>query len=269
MSRTLSFKHALALSCACAFAVSACSSKGTTRVSTLGQTRSVEKAGPQGPQGEQGPAGAQGSAGADGADGGINIGETDPMIITGTTRNLLAGISLEADEITGKIIGVADETGQTLLQTDTGDLYSLVDANAVLGDVITASLTEATLLGNGESLLGVSLLAGEQQGGDAATFGIGSGGELLTFDQTVTSDPEGAVSGALASTTGVTEALPVGGLDGDVVGDLTGDLGGGLTGDLTGDLTDTVGDLLDDPTGTLEDTLDTGDGLVGGLLGNN
>lgn len=315
MSRTQSLKRALALSCACAFAVSACSSKGTTRVSTLGQTSSIEKAGPQGPQGEQGPAGPQGPSGPQGkqgeagADGNLNLGaagalatggligpnglagtgllaetgdpENSPellsqgLILTGEQAQLAAGSAFYAASIVdgalpgstalaGTVIGVADNTGQALVQAGNGEIYLVDGLTAAPGDLITASIGEATAIGGGDdSLLGLSVLSADQQDGSLVTLGVGSGGDLVTLDTIVTGDVTGGLeaSGGVAETVGgVTEVLPV---------STGGDIGGGLTGDLTGDLTDTVGGVLYDPTGTLDDTVDIDDGLVGGLLGNN
>ncbi len=300
MSQGLRFKRALALSAACAFFATACSSHGTTRVSSLGgagQTGSSGTqgpAGPQGPAGTQGPVGAQGSEGPAGADGNVNLGaagalatggligpnglagtgllantgdpENSPellsqgLILTGEKAQLAAGAAFYSASlvdgmlpggtpIAGTVLGVADATGQTLVQTGNGEIYLIDGLTAAPGDLITATIGGATAIGGGEdSLLGVSLLSGDQQEGSLLTLGVGSDGELVTLDTAVTGDVVGGVEDTVG---GVTEVLPVSG-DGDL---------GGVTGPLGG--------ALDDPTGTLEDTVDDGGGLLGGLLGNN
>ena len=249
----------------------------------------------QGPAGPQGAAGPQGQAGADGQDGNVNLGaagalatggligpnglagtgllantgdpENSPellsqgLILTGEKAQLAAGAAFYATSIVdnqlpgstalaGTVLGVAEDTGQALVQAGNGEIYLVDGLTAAPGDLITASIGEATAIGGGEdSLLGLSVLSADQQDGGLVTLGVGSGGDLVTLDTALTGDVVGGVTDTVG---GVTEVLPV---------STGGDVGGGLT--------ETVGGVLDDPTGTLEDTVDTGGGLVGGLLGNN
>ncbi len=294
MSQGLRFKRALALSAACAFFATACSSTGGNRVSSVGQPVATGPQGPQGATGTQGATGPQGAAGEDGADGRVNAGQSnlvatggligpnglggtgllantgDPengnelisegLVLTGDAASLAAGSAFFSASlvdsmtpggtpIVGTVLGVADETGQTLVQTGNGEIYLVDGLLAAPGDLITATIGDTMTIGGGEeSLLGVSLLSGDQQEGSLVTLGASADGELVTLDTAVTGDVVGGVEDTVG---GVTEVLPVSG-DGDL---------GGVTGPLGG--------ALDDPTGPLEDIVDDGGGLLGGLLGNN
>lgn len=304
MTRTLSFKQALALSAASAFFISACSSNGTTRVASVGQTRMIEKAGPQSSTAAQGEPGPQGMAGTDGRDGNVNLGgagalatggligpnglagtgllantgdpENSPellsqgLIITGEQASLAAGAALYSANlvddalpggtpIAGTVLGVADNTGQALVQAGNGEIYLIDGLAAAPGDIITASIGDATAIGGGEdSLIGLSVLSGDQQDGDLLAFGAGSGGDVASLDTALTGDVGDGVEETVG---GVTAVIPVSGDGGlDDLGDLAG---------IIDPVSDAVDDTLGDPLGGLDETADSGEGLLGGLLGAN
>ena len=234
--------------------------------------------GPQGPQGEPGMDGADGNFNLGDAGllatggligpGGIsgtgllaNTGDpnnspellSETLILAGDKATLAANASYYAAnavdgvlpgdaQIVGSVVGVVEATGQTLIQTGNGDAYLLDGLTAAPGDLITTSLGGATLIGGGESLVGVSLLSGEQQQGELVTLGVGSGGELVILD----------INGA--------------NLDysvGDVLGGVTDPHGGG------GDLLGGVHDVAEGVTDPITDGGDGVGGLLGGLFGDH
>ena len=201
---------------------------------------------------------------------------SETLILAGEKATLAANASYYAANkvdhllpgdarIVGSVVGVIEATGQTLIQTGNGDAYLLDGVTAAPGDLITTTLGEPTLLGGGESLLGVSVLSGEQQQGELVTLGVGSGGELVILDIDG-GNLELSVGDVLG---GVTDAhggsdLP-GGLHDVVEGvadPLTDPHGGG---DILGGAHDVIGNVTDPIT---EDGEGVG-GLLGGLFGDH
>ncbi|WP_425410256.1 hypothetical protein [Hyphococcus sp.] len=292
--------------------------------------------GAQGPAGEDGEDGEDGNfnLGAAGAitTGGLigpnglggtgllaNTGDPDntlPVIAnvqtkTGETVNVIAhGGYKIASKLDGKIpggvplagtvVGVVDATGHALVQSGEGDIYLIDGLTAAPGELVTATIGEAFLLGSPEAepLIGASILSPEQQTGDVLTVGVASDGALVNL----------GVGGALAGGGGhsldpvldaaspVTNTLGAAGvinvsshsgasadaggaglgaiLNGDAHSD-AGSLGADISGTVAGVLEGSGGDILEDGlSSTVEETtgglLSGGEddcSVVGGLLG--
>lgn len=194
--------------------------------------------------------------------------------------SLIAGLNAPAEltGVTDAVTGTVSNVGTALADFGT-DGTPLVDGVAsAVSPLLTADVGAGTVAGgDGDSLLGVSLLSGDQQSGSLAELGAGSGTSLLNVDLSPATDTGVDVGGTLANvdlgpvTDGVGDVLGETGLAdlgdlGDVgqVADL-GDLGDLGDGSLT-DLTDPVTDLVSGVTGEEAPDTDVG-GVVGGVLG--
>lgn len=267
---------------------------------TVGATGSTGPAGPAGATGATGPAGPAGPAGSGvglGNAGALAVGglvgpggvagtgllantgdpaSTNPVISgvlikTGGLVNVVAdkGLLLASAvdgkvpggaNLVGTVLGVVKSTGVALIQTGEGKQYLVDGLTAAPGQLITATIGKATLLGSpgASPLIGASILSPGQQTGSLLTVGVGSGGQLVTLGNSTNG---GLLGGGL---TGGPDAAPVGtpvALVANVVGTATGALGqvtGGVTGGGTGGGTATspVTGLVGTVTGT-----------VGGVLG--
>ncbi|MCK5745992.1 MAG: collagen-like protein [Oricola sp.] len=278
--------------------------------------------GPAGPQGAQGPAGADGQDGNFnlGDAGALAVGGlVGPNGVAGTgllantgdpdNRNELISHILEqsgrevssvavflahiseksapgAAPITGTVVDVLHNTGQSLIMTANGDAYLVDGMLAAPGTLLTATLGGATLIGDVdvETLIGASVFSAAQLEGQLVTAGVGSAGDLATADVggvidllaatlQIESPQIGATIDALLpdqdlivihsdSTLGVTvlDGLPVAN-NISVVDSLTGALGG--TGGLGGALEPVLAG--GDVGGALDPALGGPDGLTGAI----
>ncbi len=176
--------------------------------------------------------------------------------------SLVANLDVPAEltGITGAVTSTVSNAGTAL--TDFGtDGAPLVDGvTSSVSPVLTAGIGGGTLAGGeGDSLLGISVLSTEQQSGGLAEVGVASGASLLNVDLSPTTD-SGLDIGNLANvdlgpvTDGVGQVLDQAGLT---------DLGetGGAGG--LGDITQPVTDLLTNADLPEPEK----DGVIGGLLG--
>lgn len=196
--------------------------------------------GPQGQAGADGTDGANGADGADGnvnlgdagtlAVGGLvgpngvagtgllantgdpdNTNETLSAVLTQTGEEISSAsvfIASAIDEtvpggvpLTGTVLGVLDETGQTLVQTANGDAYLVDGLLAAPGDLITATVGGARAIGSEDTdaLIALNTLSEQADMGQLATVGVGSGGDLATAD----------IGGLLDSVTSALNADPL------------------------------------------------------------
>lgn len=280
---------------------------------TQGPTGPQGPQGPAGPQGPQGDPGGNFMLGDTGliATGGLvgpsgiggtgllaNLGDpsaTIPVVsdVSASGGNIVTALATGLDNglgqsdlppelanVTGAVTGTLANVGGAL-EAFGSDGAPLVDGvTSAVSPILTASLGGGTLAGNPEdaSLIGLSILSGDQQSGTLAEVGVGAGGTLLNAD--LSPDTDTALNvGTLAS---VDLGLVTGGandlLDQTGLSDVTGmiDLGTAEEG-ILGDVTNTVSGLLTgegDPaglTGPVENLLSGGDlsegGLLTGLLG--
>lgn len=271
--------------------------------------------GPQGPQGEPGPQGPKGDDGnfnlggagmitTGGLVGPNGLGGTGLLANTGDPDNtlpIIAGVETKtgklvhvvahkgykvarkldrklpgSTQIAGRVIGVVHDTGIALIQTGNGEAYLLDGLAAAPGELVTATIGEAFLLGSPEAdpLIGASLLSANGQTGDLLTVGVASDGTLINLDaEGLTGAAGGLLNPAVNALNPATDGLGAtgvisvsGGADAESGVDLLGgDLLDGalngetlLDGEVSGTLDETVGDLL----GGGEDDCS----LVGGLL---
>lgn len=261
-----------------------------------GATGPAGPAGATGPAGPAGPAGPTGSGlglGNAGAlavgglvgPGGIagtgllaNTGDLDNvnpviggvLVKSGSLVNVVAdkGLLLAnaidgrlpgSTNLVGTVIGVVKATGVSLVQTGNGQQYLVDGLSAAPGQLITATIGQATALGSAGAspLIGASILSPGQQNGSLLTVGVGSGGQLVTLQPGSGGNLIGGVTGGL--TGGSAAGSPVA-LVGNVVGTATGALG-----QVTGGVTDgSVGA----PGGNAVTGVVSGvTGTVGGVLG--
>jgi hypothetical protein len=275
-------------------------------VGTVGPQGATGAPGKTGPQGEQGPAGPAGEDGGNvtlgdtgmiatgglvGPDGlagtGLlaNLGDPNTTMPAGGetltgTGTLLASTSTQLDGLLTEAGLPAELTNLTGAVTDTTANIgtALVDAGtdgAPLVDGLTSSLSPLLSVGAGngsvagdgsDSLIGASLLSGDQASGTLLEAGIGAGDTLIGLDAATDTDTGMDLAGLVSADLGpVTENVGTV-LDQAGLTDLTDitDLGGldqtGLT-----DLTAPVEDLLSGST-TEDNPVQS---LLGGLLGGN
>ena len=95
---------------------------------------------------------------------------SDNLVLIGQTASVAAGKAYFAASlvdntlpggipIAGTVLGVADDTGQALVQAGSGEVFLIDGLTAAPGDLITATIGGATVIGGGdESLLGASFM---------------------------------------------------------------------------------------------------------------
>ena len=170
--------------------------------------------------------------------------------------------------LVGTVVGVVKSTGVALVQTGSGQQYLVDGLTAAPGQLVTATIGKATALGSpgASPLIGASILSPGQQNGSLWTFGVGSGGQLVTLQPGaggillggatggITGGLTGGLAGGAAGTpvtlvsnvvTTATGALSqvTNGATGGAVGGTPGGDGNAVTGLVTG-VTDTVGGVL-------------------------
>lgn len=283
-------------------ALAACESSGSYRVGSVGSGGATGAAGPAGPTGATGPAGPAGSGLGLGDAGALAVGglvgpggiagtgllantgdpaATNPVIgnvlvKTGGLVNVIADKSLllasavdskvpgDAN-LVGIVVGVVKNTGVALVQTGNGQQYLVDGLAAAPGQLITATIGEATAIGSptASPLIGASILSPGQTDGSLLTVGVGSAGQLVTLQPGTGGNLLGGVTGGL---TGGTPGNPTGTpvtLVSNVVTTATGALGQ-VTNGLTGGTTD-GGATVDPVTGLVTGVTGTVGGVLGGL----
>ncbi len=284
--------------------------------------------GPQGPQGETGPQGARGANGnfnlggagaisTGGLIGPNGLGGTGLLANTGDPDNtlpIIAGVETKTGklvnviahknfkvarqiddklpgdiELAGTVLGVVDTTGHALVDAGNGNIYLIDGLTAAPGELITANIGEAFLLGTpeGETLIGASILSAAGQPGELLTVGVGSDGALVNLElDGVTGATGGLLDPALGALSPVTNGLGATGVvtvgagagadsgaggvlaGGDLAAGLNGALGQSDDGLLAGGLLDDgISGVVDDTVGDVLGGGEDGCNLVGGLLG--
>ncbi len=195
----------------------------------------------------------------------------------------------------GAVLGVLEDTGQTLIQTSNGDAYLVDGLLAAPGSLITGTVADSRPIGSedSEALIALSKFSEESEMGQLVSTGLGSGGELASADVSGLLDTTTQTLGAETLTLGETlnETLPgqdfvsidpdssLGFSIGDsapvqediaAVGAVSDGFDGGLAGALDPSLADggDLGGALegiaggDDLTGAIEPVLAAGDDLA-------
>ena len=271
--------------------------------------------GPEGPQGPPGPAGADGQnfglgqagiiaagglVGSEGVAGtGLlaNTGNTDAtnpavsslLVTTGTTVTRVSASGLKiaslvdaglpgSTPLAGKVVGVVDTVGISLVETGNGDQYLLDGITEAPGDLINVTVGEAYAIGSPEAepLIGTSILSADQTSGSPLEVGVLSNQELVTLNAKgkglldPVNDTVDAVAGKLSGDEADGGLTNVGGKLGGVFD--KGDSAGGVLSGVTESAEDLVTDVTGNAGGLLgkEQDKSSGDdpvsGLVGGLL---
>lgn len=267
-----------------------------------GPTGPAGATGATGPAGPAGPAGSGlglGSAGALAVGGLVGPGgvagtgllantgdpaSTNPVIgnvlvKTGGLVNVIAdkGLLLASavdgkvpgnSNLVGTVVGVVKSTGVALVQTGSGQQYLVDGLAAAPGQLITATIGNATAIGSptASPLIGASILSPGQQNGSLLTVGVGSAGQLVTLQPGAGGNLLGGATGGLTGgTTGNPSGTPVT-LVSNVVSTATGALaqvGGGVTGSTGG--TPGGGAAVAPVTGLVTGVTGTVGGVLGGL----
>ncbi|MCW5647472.1 MAG: hypothetical protein KIT23_09675 [Sphingopyxis sp.] len=294
----LEFRPAHLILLPACIALAACESSGSTRIGSVGPAGPAGATGPAGPVGATGPAGPAGSGLGLGNAGALAVGGLvgpggiagtgllantgDPgnvnpviggvLVKSGSLVNVVAdkGLLLAnavdgrlpgSTNLVGTVIGVVKATGVSLVQTGNGQQYLVDGLTAAPGQLITATIGQATALGSAGAspLIGASILSPGQQNGSLLTVGVGSGGQLVTLQPGTGGNLIGGVTGGL--TGGSAAGSPVA-LVGNVVGTATGALG-----QVTGGVTDGSGGApgSNAVTGVVSGVTGTVGGVLGGL----
>lgn len=287
----LEFRPAHLILIPACLALAACESSGSYRVGSVGATGPTGATGPAGPAGPAGSGLGLGDAGALAVGGlvgpggvagtGLLANTGDPasvnpviggvLVKSGGLVNVIAdkGLLLASavdsklpgdTELVGTVVGVVKSTGVALVQTGNGQQYLVDGLTAAPGQLVTATIGQATALGSpgASPLIGASILSPGQQNGSLLTVGVGSGGQLVTLQPGTGGNLLGGAAGGL--TGGGTAGTPVT-LVSNVVTTATGALSQ-VTSGATGGAADGDGNAV---TGLVTGVTDTVGGVLGGL----